>query len=165
MGDPKRIKKKYETPGHPWRKERLDEELKLMGDYGLRNKREIWRASSQLRKYRSMARSLYTAVGQRRAEEEAKLMGRLYRLGLLPQQATLDDVLRLSVRDLLERRLQTIVYRLGLAKTVYQARQLIAHGKVFVGERKVKAPSYQVLRGEEESIRLSTPATLKASGE
>ncbi|MCS6769466.1 MAG: 30S ribosomal protein S4 [Candidatus Caldarchaeum sp.] len=164
MGDPKRIRKKYETPGHPWRKERLDEELRLMGDYGLRNKREIWNALSKLRKYRAMARSLYTAVGERRTLEESKLMGKLYRLGLLPQSATLDDVLRLSVKDLLDRRLQTMVYRLGLSKTIHQARQFITHGKVFVGQRRVKAPSYHVLRGEEEAIRVSSPQS-KPAGE
>ncbi len=157
MGDPKRIRRKYETPGHPWRRETLGEELNLMGEYGLRNKREIWRALSKLRKYRAMARSLYSVVGKRRAVEEARLMGRLYRLGLLPQTATLDDVLKLSVRDLLDRRLQTMVYRLGLAKTVYHARQLITHGKVFVGYRRVRAPSYHVLRGEEETIKLAEP--------
>jgi small subunit ribosomal protein S4 len=155
MGDPKRIRKKYETPGHPWRKENLSEELKLMGEYGLRNKREIWRATSTLRKYRALARSLFTAVGERRAVEEARLIGRLYRLGLLPQNATLDDVLKLTVRDFLDRRLQTMVYRLGIAKTPYHARQLITHGKIFIGSKKVKAPSYHVLRGEEENIKLA----------
>jgi len=155
MGDPKRIRKKYETPGHPWRRENLAEELKLMGEYGLRNKREIWRAASTLKKYRAMARSLFTAVGEKRAVEEAKLVGKLYRLGLLPQNATLDDVLKLTVRDFLDRRLQTVVYRLGLAKTPYHARQLITHGKILVGSKKVRAPSYHVLRGEEENIKLS----------
>jgi len=155
MGDPKRIRKKYETPGHPWRRENLAEELKLMGEYGLRNKREIWRAASTLKKYRAMARSLFTAVGEKRAVEEAKLIGKLYRLGLLPQNATLDDVLKLTVRDFLDRRLQTVVYRLGLAKTPYHARQLITHGKILVGSKKVRAPSYHVLRGEEENIKLS----------
>ncbi len=157
MGDPKRIRKKYETPTHPWRRENLEEELKLVGEYGLRNKRELWRALSKLKKYRAMARSLYSVVGEKRTVEEARLIGKLYRLGLLPQSATLDDVLRLTVRDLLERRLQTMVYRLGLAKTIYQARQLITHGKVFVGDRKVRAPSYHVLRGEEETIKLAEP--------
>ncbi|MEM2237118.1 MAG: 30S ribosomal protein S4 [Candidatus Caldarchaeum sp.] len=155
MGDPKRIRKKYETPGHPWRRENLEEELKLVGEYGLRNKRELWRALSKLRKYRAMARSLFTAVGEKRVQLEAKLMGKLYRLGLLPQGATLDDVLKLTVRDMLDRRLQTMVYRLGLAKTIFHARQLITHGKVYVGGRKVRAPSYHVMRDEEETIRLA----------
>ncbi|GBC69825.1 30S ribosomal protein S4 [archaeon HR01] len=155
MGDPKRQRKKYETPSHPWRKENLEAELKLLGEYGLRNKKEILIANSKLRKYRSLARSLFTAVGERRAQAEAMLLGKLYRLGILPEGATLDDVLRLSVRDFLERRLQTIVYKLGLARTPYQARQLITHGKVYLGERRVKSPGYHVLRGEEEKIRVA----------
>jgi len=154
MGDPKRIRKKYLTPGHPWRAENLKEELQLLGEYGLRNKRELWRVASKLRKYRAMARSLYTAVGEKRVTLESRLLGKLYRLGLLPKGSTLDDVLKMTVRDWLERRLQTIVFRLGLAKTIHHARQLIVHGKVLVGDRKVRSPSYHVQRGEEESIRL-----------
>lgn len=162
MGDPKRIRKKYETPRHPWRREILEEELKLMGEYGLRNKREIWRAASQLRKYRALARRLFTAVGEKRIAEESKLIGRLNRLGLLPQGATLDDVLKLTVKDFLERRLQTIVFRTGLARTIFHARQLITHGKVLVGGKKVRAPSYHVKRGEEEEIRLTEPIKVQS---
>ncbi len=154
MGDPKRQRKKYETPGHPWRQENLEAELKLLGEYGLRNKREIYNANSKLRKYRTLARSLFTAIGERREAAEGKLLGKLHRLGLLPEGATLDDVLRLTVRDFLERRLQTIVFKMGLARTPYHARQLIVHGKVYLGHRRVRAPSYHVLRGEEDKIRL-----------
>jgi small subunit ribosomal protein S4 len=154
MGDPKRQRKKYGTPGHPWRQENLEVELKLLGEYGLRNKREIYTANSKLRKYRTLARSLFTAIGEKRAAAENKLIGKLHRLGLLPEGATLDDVLRLTVRDFLERRLQTIVYKMGLARTPHHARQLIVHGKVYLGDRRVRAPSYHVLRGEEEKIRL-----------
>ncbi|MCS7137774.1 MAG: 30S ribosomal protein S4 [Candidatus Caldarchaeum sp.] len=160
MGDPKRIRKKYETPGHPWRRESLEEELKLMGEYGLRNKRELWRAASILRKYRAMARKLFVAVGERRIAEEGRLIGRLNRLGVLPQGATLDDVLKLTVRDFLERRLQTIVFRAGLARTIFHARQLITHGKILVGGKKVRAPSYHVNKGEEETVRLVEPISV-----
>ena len=157
MGDPKRIRKKYETPRHPWRADVLAEELRLVGEYGLRNKRELWRAASKLRKYRAQARALFTVTGEKRRQEEEKLLKKLYRLGLLPENATLDDVLRLTVRDFLERRLQTIVYRLGLARTPYQARQFIVHGHVYVGDRKVRSPSYHVMRGEEDQVRLALP--------
>ncbi|MEM3031317.1 MAG: 30S ribosomal protein S4 [Nitrososphaerota archaeon] len=160
MGDPKRQRKKYETPSHPWRQENLAMELRLLGEFGLRNKREISIANSKLRKYRSLARGLFTAVGERRAMAENQLLGKLYRLGLLPEGSTLDDVLRLSVSDFLERRLQTVVYKLGLARTPYQARQLITHGKVYIGDRRVRAPSYHVLRGEEEMIRLAAEEKL-----
>ena len=157
MGDPKRPRKQYETPGHPWKADRLAEELQLIGEYGLRNKRELWRAETILRKIREHARSLFALTGEARAREEGKLIQKLYRMGLVGENATADDVLRLTVRDLLERRLQTVVYRLGLARTLYQARQFIVHGHVYVGDRKVRSPSYHVMRGEEDKIRVALP--------
>jgi small subunit ribosomal protein S4 len=157
LGDPKRPRKKYETPKQPWRTERLLEELKIVGEYGLRNKRELWRAASILRKYRKIARSLFVLTEEERLRKESVLIRTLYRMGILPENATADDVLRLTVRDILERRLQTIVFRLGLAKTIYHARQLITHRHVAVGDRIVSAPSYLVKRGEEEKIKLLLP--------
>lgn len=163
LGDPKRIRKKYETPGHPWRADVLAEELKLLGEYGLRNKRELWRTASVLRRVRAQARALFSVTGERKRQQEEKLIGKLNRMGILPEGAVLDDVLRLTVRDFLERRLQTMVYRLGLARTLYQARQFIVHGHVFVGERKVRSPSYHVMRGEEDKIRLVLPSKQEQS--
>jgi len=159
MGDPKRQRKKYETPRNPWSPDALSEELRLIGEYGLRNKKELWRAAAELRKYRKLARSLFTASGEARAAEEARLLQHLNRLGLLHEGPTLDDVLRLSVRDFLERRLQTAVHRLGLAKTQHQARQFIVHGHVLVGDRKVRSPSYHLKKDEDEKIRLTLPMT------
>lgn len=153
MGDPKRPRKQYETPGHPWKADRLAAELQLLGEYGLRNKRELWRAETILRKIRAHARSLFALTGEDRVKEEKKLIEKLYKMGLVGENATADDVLRLTVRDVLERRLQTLVYKLGLARTLYQARQLIVHGHIYVGDRKVRSPSYLVMRGEEDKIR------------
>lgn len=164
MGDPKRPRKQYETPKHPWKADRLAAELQLVGEYGLRNKRELWRAETILRKIRSSARKLFGLTGEARAREERVLIGRLYRMGLVDENATADDVLKLTVRDILERRLQTMVYKLGFARTIYQARQLIVHGHVFVGDRKVRAPSYHVMRGEEKLIRVAIPVTAEAQG-
>lgn len=157
MGDPKKPRKQYETPGHPWKADRLAAELQLLGEYGLRNKRELWRAETKLRKIRAQARSLFVLTGEKRAEEEGKLIRRLHRMGIVDENAIADDVLKLTVRDILERRLQTIVYRLGFARSLYQARQLIVHGHVYVGDRKVRSPSYHVMRGEEEKIRVAIP--------
>lgn len=167
MGDPKKPKKHYETPRHPWKADRLAEELQLIGEYGLRNKRELWRAQTILRKIRAHARAIYGLTGEKRVLEERSLIQRLYHMGLLSENATVDEVLRLTVRDILERRLQTIVYKLGLAKTIYQARQFIVHGHVYVGDRKVRSPSYHVMRGEEELIRVALPimATQQRSAE
>ncbi|MCS7136328.1 MAG: 30S ribosomal protein S4 [Nitrososphaerota archaeon] len=161
MGDPKRHRKKYETPRHPWRADVLAEELKLLGEYGLRNKRELWRAAAILRKYRAIARSLFVLSGEERKEKEGILIGKLARLGVLPSTATLDDVLRLTVRDFLERRLQTVVYKLGMVTSIHQARQLIVHGHVFVGDRKVRSPSYHVMAGEERLVRVLLPQIVK----
>ncbi len=162
MGDPKRHRKKYETPRHPWRADVLAEELKLLGEYGLRNKRELWRTVAILRKYRTIARSLFVLSGEERKMKEGVLIGKLARLGVLPPTATLDDVLKLTVRDFLERRLQTVVYRLGMAASVYHARQLIVHGHVFVGDKKVRSPSYHVMAGEERLVRVLLPQFAKS---
>jgi len=163
MGDPKKPRKQYETPKHPWKADRLAAELQLIGEYGLRNKRELWRAETILRKIRAHARKLFALTGEKRVKAERELIHRLWRMGIVDENATADDVLKLTVRDILERRLQTMVYRLALAKTIHQARQLIVHGHVYVGDRKVRSPSYHVMRGEERLIRVAIPIMEKIS--
>lgn len=157
MGDPKKPRKQYETPKHPWKADRLAAELQLIGEYGLRNKRELWRAETILRKIRAHARKLFALTGEERARKERELIKRLWRMGIVDENATAEDVLKLTVRDILERRLQTMVYRLALARTIYQARQLIVHGHVYIGDRKVRSPSYHVMKGEEKLIRVALP--------
>ena len=152
MGDPRKPRKKWSPPGHPWVKERLIEEMKLMGEYGLRNKRELWIAAAMLRKYRHRARALLALPPDVREKEEKALLHRLYEIGLVDEYATLDDVLSLTVKDLLERRLQTIVYRKGLAKSIHHARQLVTHGHIAINGRRVTSPGYIVRRDEEELI-------------
>ncbi len=152
MGDPRKPRKKWQPPGHPWVKERLIEEMKLMGEYGLRNKRELWIAAAMLRKFRHRARSLLALPEEVRKKEEQALLSKLYELGLVDKEATLDDVLSLHTKDLLERRLQTIVYKKGLAKTIYHARQLIVHGHIAINGRRVTSPGYIVPRSEEDLI-------------
>ena len=152
MGDPRKPRKKWSPPGHPWVKERLIEEMKLMGEYGLRNKKEIWIAAAALRKYRHRARALLALPPEVREKEEKALLHRLYEIGLVDKDATLDDVLSLTVRDLLERRLQTIVYKKGLAKSIHHARQLVTHGHIAINGRRVTSPGYIVRRDEEELV-------------
>ena len=161
MGDPKKPKKRYKTPKFPWQKEALQEELRLLGEYGLRNKRELWRYTTMLSKIRSNARSLLGKTAKERAHQERELLDRLFRMGILPKEAILDDVLDLSVEDLLNRRLQTIVFRKGLAKTPYQARQFITHGHIAIGNRRVTSPGYMVKRGEEDKIGYSSDSPLQ----
>ena len=152
MGDPKRPRKKYKTPRHPWRADVLMAELKLMGEYGLRNKRELWRAKTMVSNFRRIARSLLSQPPEVRRAREEELLNKLYRLGLLDEGAELDHVLDLTVEHLLERRLQTLVWRKGLAKSPYQARQLIVHGHIAIGGRRVYSPGYLVRREEEDLI-------------
>ncbi len=158
MGDPKRHRKKYVTPRKPWDKVRLEREAQLVIKYGLRNKRELWRFENILRKYRRVARDLLSKVNLPGKEGEiarAKanaVIKKLARIGVLEENATLDDILNLTVEDFLERRLQTVVYRQGLARTIKQARQLITHGHIAVDGRRVTSPSYIVERDEETKI-------------
>lgn len=164
MGDPKKQRKKFETPRFPWRIDVLETELKLLGQYGLRNKREIWRHKTLLSKHRGIARSLLGMSVEERRKPEKQLLDRLLRLGILPETSVLDDILVLSLEDILERRLQTLVFQKGLAKSIHQARQLITHGHVAIAGRRVSSPSYLVLKEEEAKITyaptspLSTPS-------
>lgn len=156
MGDPKRQRKKYETPSHPWIKERLDRERVIMRKYALKNKKELWRHETQLKEFRRRARRLLAARGKQAEVERVQLLQRLNRLGLLPADAVLDDVLSLTVEDVLDRRLQTIVYKKGLARTPpRQARQLIVHGHIEVNGQIIRSPGYLVLKAEEDTITYS----------
>jgi len=145
----RKLKKKYKRPKRPWDKARIEEEKKLMEKYGLRRKREIWRAKEILRKFRRRARRL---AAERDKEKEKILLDKLYRMGLLEKDATLDDVLSLTVEDILDRRLQTLVYKLGLARTPKQARQFIVHGHIAFEGRRTVYPSLLVPRGKEKEI-------------
>ena len=153
----------YETPNHPFQGERIAEEGDLLGRYGLANKEELWRAQSELRDYRREARRLLgEAQGDVDAAGEAgsDFMGRLQRIGVLDDEEGLDDVLSLDVTDILERRLQTVAYRQGLANTVEQARQFIVHGHVTVDGARVNTPSYTVEVAEEDRVAFDDTSPL-----
>jgi small subunit ribosomal protein S4 len=139
----------YETPNHPYQGERIAEESDLVSRYGLKNKQELWRAQSELRNFRREARRLLGQTGDVSGEE---FVSRLQRLGVLSTQEGLDDVLSLDVTDVLERRLQTLVYRDGLANTVGQARQFVSHGHITVDGARVTEPSYKVPADEEDAL-------------
>ncbi len=152
MGGIRKPKKKYVAPGHPWQKTRLAEELSYVGEYGLRNKRELWRHRTLLARLRSSARDLVALPIEQRGVQEAQILGRLSRLALLESNSTLDDVLNLTIRDLLERRLQTQVHRQGLAKTLHHARQLIVHGHIVLDGHRVTSPGMLLYRDQERKL-------------
>ena len=155
MGDPKYPRKAWRKPKRPLNYELKMEELKTLGTFGLRTKRELWKAHTELSRVRHQARSLLALRQEIRIEKEPILMKSLARIGLVSGDATLDDVLNLKADDLLSRRLQTIVSnKLGF-KTPYQARQAVIHGHIMIGDRKINIPSYIVTVEEENNIHFT----------
>jgi small subunit ribosomal protein S4 len=154
MGDPRKPKKMFRRPRRIWTTDQLNAELYIVGSYGLRNKRELWRAQSEVARFRNQARALLALPTEVRQQKETQLLSFLNRLGLVNQSATLDDILNLKIEDLLERRLQTIVMKKGETKSAQQARQMVAHGHVSLGNRIVNIPGYLVKREEEQQILL-----------
>ncbi|AFS80202.1 30S ribosomal protein S4P [Candidatus Nitrosopumilus koreensis AR1] len=155
MGDPKYPRRNWRKPKRPLNYELKMEELKTLGTFGLRTKRELWKAHTELSRVRHQARSLLALGQEIRAEKEPILMKSLARIGLVSADATLDDVLNLNAEDLLSRRLQTIVTKKLGFKTPYQARQAVIHGHIMIGERKVDIPSYTVTVEEENSVHFA----------
>jgi small subunit ribosomal protein S4 len=160
MGDTKKQRKKYETPRFPWRTDVLQAELKMLGQYGLRNKRELWRHETMVSKFRGTARSIFAMPTEEGEKLKTQLLNRLNRLGILPENAALDDVLDMAIEDILQRRLQSLVFQKGLAKSIYQARQLISHGHITIEGKKVTSPSYLVLRDEEAHVDYAPTSTV-----
>jgi small subunit ribosomal protein S4 len=168
MGYPGKNHKQYETPKRPFEKSRIQEETRLVIEYGLRNKREVWKAQSVLRRYRKAARDLLAlmSAGTEPAIIDVKkgeLIGHMQRLGLLGPDADIDNVLSLKVQLQLERRLQTLVYRQGLARSPKQARQFITHGHIAIGGRRVNIPGYRVTRAEEPQISYHSRSPISSS--
>ena len=152
MGDPRKIRKKYETPSHPWHKDKIEEEKKLIKEYGLKNKTEIWRMETLLKKFKDQVKALASRIDEQSKLEEKQLFKHLLALGLIKEDAPLDTVLSLKLNDVLERRFQTLLVRKELARSMKQARQFITHGHVIVDKKKVTFPSYIVNLKEEALI-------------
>jgi small subunit ribosomal protein S4 len=159
MGDPKNFRRIWRKPKRPFNFDLKMEELKLLGTFGLKTKRELWKARTELSRVRNQARSLLALREEVREKEEPILIHSLSRVGLVQHDATLDDVLNLEIDDLLSRRLQTITTRKFFFKTPYQARQAISHGHIMIGDRTVNIPSYVVKVDEEDKIKL-TPESI-----
>lgn len=142
------LRKKFKRPKRSWNIEAIEELKAIKNEYGLRATKELLVARELLRGFRSRARQLIAVANE---NEKKLLIGKLAKLGMLKPGAGLDDVLALNVNNLLERRLQTIVFRKGMAASIRHARQLITHGRVSVNGIRIKFPSY-IVSAEEEAL-------------
>jgi small subunit ribosomal protein S4 len=163
MGDIKKITKKFQKPSHPWQKERIVREKQILKDYGFKNKTEIWKVMSILGNFKKVAKELISSRTKQSEVEAVQLLQRLRRLGLLSETSMLNDILTLTDKDLMERRLQTLVFRRGFASTINQARQFITHGHIKVNGTKISSPSYLVKVAEQESIAYAPTSTLSSN--
>lgn len=155
MGSPKFPKKKYETPFHPWKEDRIESERGLIKKYGLKNHKEVWKAKTYLGRCRHQARELLAKIEGKDPQvkkESEQLLLHLTRMSILPAGSSLDDVLALETESVLSRRLQTLVFLKGFSTAATQSRQWINHGHIAIGDRKVTIPSYMVSKDEENDI-------------
>ncbi len=152
MGSPRQSKKKYSRPFKRWSKERLDYEEPVSKEFGLKNKMELWRAASFLRKFASQAKRLIPLRGEQAELEKRQLIGKLNSLGIISREASLDEVLSLTLNDFLARRLQTIVFKRNLARSVKQSRQFIVHGQIKIGGKIITSPSFLVPAAVEDTV-------------
>jgi len=162
MGDPRKAKKNYTRPSSIWKSDQISSELYVVGSYGLRNKKELWKAQTEIARIRNQARSLLALPIEVRHEKETKLLNYLSRFGLVSNNSTLDDILNLKIEDILERRLQTMVMKRSNLKSPYQARQIVVHGHVSIGNRKINLPGYLVKKDEETEILVHLTPVVEA---
>jgi small subunit ribosomal protein S4 len=118
--------------------------------------------------------------GRRKASDyqvrllEKQRLRHQYNISESQMRRAFDDAVRASGKtgekmvELLERRLDATVHRAGLTRTIYQARQLVAHGHFTVDGKKVDRPSYRVKPGQiievRESSRQKPPFQIAATG-
>jgi len=161
MGHPKFARPKTQTPTHPWKAARIEEEHALKEQFGLKRvggMREIWREKSALRRHRNQAMKLIGRVDSSEghfAREKADLVSAMIRKGLLADGSSIDDILQITVEHMLARRLQSVVYYRGLAPSMRAARNMIVHGHISIGDQRMTVPGYKILRDEEEVLQYS----------
>lgn len=140
--------KTYSKPKRPFDKPRIDEEAKIIKEFGLKNKREIWKAEAKVKTFREKAKNLISST----PEKQKQLFESLKKMGF--KVNSIADILSLDKKDFLKRRLQTVLVTRHFATTLKSARQLITHKKVFVGGGIVNSPSYVVPVELESTIHL-----------
>jgi small subunit ribosomal protein S4 len=165
MGDPRRLRNKFDRPKKLWDVDRVTHDKSLRIEYGLKNTSELWRAAAELKKYRREARRLQAMPEEDRKADSEKILKKLKRMGVLKDSTDVADILALDVKVILERRLQTIVMRKGMARTMKQSRQLITHGYVTMNGRRVTRPGVMVNIEDESAIIYTKPIDISVRPE
>jgi small subunit ribosomal protein S4 len=154
MGDIKKIRKKYSKPSHPWRIARIDEENAICKEYGIPQKTELWKTISKLGSYKNQAKTLPSIRTAQAEKEMNNLLQKLKGLALIEQESS-DAILGITLKNLLDRRLQTMIVKKGFAKTMKQSRQMITHRHVLINNKILTSPSYLVSISEESAVEIS----------
>jgi small subunit ribosomal protein S4 len=165
MGDPRRLRNSFKRPKRLWEVDRIKHDKVLKNEFGLKSMNELFAVTEHLKKYRREARRMLSLSEEERAGDEEKIIAKLVRLGIVNEGARIEDILALEVRVFLERRLQTLVVRKGLARTMKQARQLITHGFITFKGRKHSVPGTLVNVENEDSIMYSKQIDLSIPSE
>ncbi len=160
MGDPRRARKTYSQPRHPWQKQRIVDEKELLRDYGLKNKTEVYKHTSYIKNMIKHYKFLNTQLTEQSTKEKESLLVKAKRYGFVSTDADMSELLNLNVRNVLERRLQSVVVKCKLARTPKQARQFITHRHITVNGVVVDAPSYLVPLAEEATIAFVARSSL-----
>lgn len=144
MGAPKRNRKHFDKPKERWNLERIKSDRSLINEYGLKNMKELWKVQTEVSRIRRNVRELLSASGSESENVKQRIISRLTKMGIANETTTLDNLLDLREKNMLDRRLQTIVFRRGMARSAKQARQITVHGFISVNGRKVNRPGYMV---------------------
>ena len=156
MGAPKRNRKKFDKPKDIWNLARINADNALIKEYGLKNMSELWKVQSELSRIRGNVRLLLSgATGMGNVEQALKT--RLIKLGIIDKDTPIEKLLELSERSILDRRLESVVYKRGMARSMKQSRQLITHGFISINGRKLTVPGYLVNAEEESKIGYYKP--------
>ncbi len=148
MGDIKKKRKLFSRPKKLFDRVRIEQENVLVEKYGLKNKKEIWKAKSLVSKFRRRAKQLIRAS----KEEQQIFFNKLNKMGM--KVSGISDILALTEENLLDRRLQTFVHKKMFANSPNHARQLIVHKRILVDGAVVNSPSFLITKDLEGKISL-----------
>lgn len=152
---PKRQTKKYNRPRKMFDINLIKEENDLIKKYGLKSRREVWRADFAIETIRNIAKRLITAP----EKDKEVFLEKQRKKGFSVNNIA--EVLSLNKEDYLKRRLQSIVVSKKLATTHKHARQLIVHKHITLNGNRIGSPSHLTTVTEENSLQLNLELPIK----